>query len=75
MIACSLVWLSAVLWLIESNVVVREIRPIGAIAELLDKLPEPVNTPIFLFLWFSFLLGWLVLLVWGAKGILKRRSK
>ena len=75
MIACGLIWLSAVLWLITSNVIVREIRPIGAIAGFLDKLPEPVSTPIFLFLWFGFLMGWLVLLVWGAKSMIRRGSK
>lgn len=75
LIACGLVWLSTVLWMINSNAVLREIRLIGAVAEFLDKLPEPVNTAIFLLLWLSFLLGWLALLAWGAKSIIGDRSK
>jgi hypothetical protein len=73
MIAGSLVWLSAVLWLIISNAIVREIRPIGAIAEFLDKLPTAVATPIYILLWLVFLLGWIVLLISGARPLFRRR--
>ena len=59
MVAWGLVWPGAVLWLITSNAIAREIRTIGAIAQFLDKLPNPVNTPIFLLLWFCFS-AWMV---------------
>jgi C4-dicarboxylate transporter len=65
-LAGGLVWLGAVLWLVSTNVVAREIRPIGVIAALLDRLPSIVGTPLFILLWFIFLLGWIVLLVFGV---------
>ena len=74
MITCGLGWLSLVLWLIKSNAIAREIRPVVEIANFLDKLPEVVNTPIFLLLWFIFLCGWLVLLVWAARGLMTKKD-
>jgi uncharacterized membrane protein len=74
MVADGLLWLSVVLWLIISDAIAREIRPIGAVAEILDKLPTAVSTPIFIVLWFVFLLGWIVLLIFGARPLFSRRS-
>ena len=74
MLAGGLLWLSAVLWLIISNAIAREIRPIAAVADVLDKLPTAVSTPIFIVLWFVFLLGWAVLLIFGAGPLFSRRS-
>jgi hypothetical protein len=74
MVAGGLVWLSAVLWLIISNGIAREIRPIGGMAEFLDKLPPALGTPISILLWFVFLLGWIVLLIFGTRPLLRRRS-
>jgi hypothetical protein len=74
MVAGGLVWLSAVVWLITSNAIAREIRPIGAIAELLDKLPTAVSAPIFIVLWFVFLLGWILLVIFGVRPLITRRS-
>ena len=74
MLAGGLLWLSVVLWLIISDAIAREIRPIGAVAEVLDKLPTAVSTPIFIVLWFVFLLGWIVLLIFGARPLFSRRS-
>jgi hypothetical protein len=75
MAASGLVWLCAVLWLVISNAIAREIRPIGMIAQFLDKLPPAVGTPIFILLWLVFLLGWMVVLVLGARPIFGRRSR
>ena len=74
MLAGGLLWLSVVLWLIISDAIAREIRPIGAVAEVLDKLPTAVSTPIFTVLWFIFLLGWILLLIFGARPLFRRRS-
>ncbi len=74
-LACGLVWLGAVLWLVSANVVAREISPIGTTAAVLDRLPSFVGTPLFILLWFIFLLGWVVLLVFGARALLRRRSR
>jgi hypothetical protein len=51
-LACGLVWLGAVLWLVSANVVAREISPIGTTAAVLDRLPSFVGTPLFILLWF-----------------------
>jgi hypothetical protein len=74
MIAGGLVWLIAVLHLTISNAIAREIRPIGTIAEFLDKFPPAVGAPIFILLWIVFLLGWMVLLILGARPLFRRRS-
>jgi hypothetical protein len=73
MVADGLVWLSAVLWLVISNAIAREFRPVGMIADFLDKLPSAVGTPIFILLWLVFLLGWVVPLSLGARPLFKRR--
>jgi len=74
MIAFGLAWLGVVLWVIVSNTIVREIRPIGAIAEFLDNFPAAVRSSIFVLLWLVFLLGWIVLLIFGARPLFTRRS-
>jgi hypothetical protein len=74
MMSGGLLWLSAVLWLTISNAIAREMRPIGAVAEVLDKLPTAVSTPIFILLWFVFLLGWMGLLIFGARPLFRRKS-
>lgn len=74
MIASGLLWLAAVVWLINANTIAREIRPIGAIAEFLDKLPPVVGGPIFLLLWLVFLLGWIAPLTLGVRPMFRRRS-
>jgi len=67
-------WLVAdLLWLIVSNVSLRETR-LGVIAQLLDKLPPGVANPIFIFLWIAMLLGWLMPLVMGFRPLLRSQS-
>jgi hypothetical protein len=73
MVAGGLVWLNAVLWLVISNAIAREFRPVGMIAEFLDKLPSAVGIPIFILLWLVFLLGWVVPLSLGARPLFKRK--
>jgi hypothetical protein len=75
MLVSALLWLGAVVRLIVSNSIAREIRPIGAIAHVLDKLPEVARDPTFVVGWFVFLLGWMVLLIFGARPPFTRRSK
>ena len=75
MIVSSVLWLAAVLWLIFSNAVGRDIYPVGTIARFLDKVPSVVGTPIFIFLWIVFLLGWLVLLMFGVRPLFRRKSR
>lgn len=74
MIASSLLWLAAVVWLITTNAIAREIHPIGAIADFLDKLPPVVGGLIFILLWFIFLLGWIAPLTLGVRPLFRRRS-
>jgi hypothetical protein len=74
MLVGALLWLGAVVWLIVSKGIAREIHPIGAIAHVLDKLPRVVGNPIYVVGWFLFLFGWIVLLI-GARPLFARRSK
>jgi hypothetical protein len=71
-VAC--LWLTAALWLVFSNATAGDVRPVGAIAEFLDRMPSAVGTPIFILLWIVFLLGWLVLLIFGVRPLFRRRS-
>ena len=74
MVVGGLLWFSIVLRLIISHAIAREIRPIGAIAEALDKLPTAVSAPMFILLWFVFLLAWIVLLIFGVMPLFRHRS-
>ncbi|MGO9323921.1 MAG: hypothetical protein ACLP07_05120 [Terracidiphilus sp.] len=75
MLVCALLWLGMVVWLVASNVIAREIPPVGAIAQVLDRLPEAVRDPIFALMWLTFLLGWIAFLVLGTMPLFMRRSK
>ncbi len=72
MIFASLVWLGLALRLVLSNAIAREIRLIGVVAEKLDSLPAALRALIFILLWFVFLFGWVVLLVYGTRPLLRR---
>src|ERR1700686_1955776 len=50
-------WLALALWVVFSSLILRETR-LGVVAQLLDKLPPVVGTPIFILLWAILLLGW-----------------
>ena len=67
-----LCWLAADICLIISNITLRG-TPLGVIAQFLDKLPPKVGNPIFIFLWATLLLGWLILIGLGVKPLLQRR--
>jgi hypothetical protein len=75
MLVCALLWLGMVVWLIATNAIAREIPPVGAIAQVLDRLPEAVGDPIFVLMWLTFWLGWLPLLIIGTTPLFMRRSK
>jgi hypothetical protein len=62
------------LWLGISSAIARKIRPIGAIAETLDRLPPAVAASMFILLWFAFLLGWIVLLIFGTRPLFESGS-
>jgi hypothetical protein len=66
-----LVWLAADVRLVVSNIILRE-TPVGMVATFLDKLPPKVSDPIFIFLWITLLLGWLVLVGFGVKPLFRR---
>ena len=60
------VWLGAVAFVLESNLIVRE-TPLGAIARILDKLPSPLQGILFLACWAAFFLGWIVPLFYAVR--------
>ncbi len=66
-------WLAADLCLVISNISLRE-TPIGVVATFLDKLPPKVGNPIFIFLWITLLLGWVILIGLGLRPLLRRRK-
>jgi hypothetical protein len=59
------------LFLFISPISLRETR-IGWIATFLDKLPPKLGNPIFIFLWFILLLGWLIPTGFGLKPLFRR---
>ena len=66
-------WISVDLCLFIGNINLRETR-LGAIAQLLDRLPTAVANPIFIALWAILLLGWALPLVLGFKQLLRKQS-
>jgi hypothetical protein len=71
MLVVGLSWLGFALWIVSSNVILRETR-LGFVAQRLDKLPPVIGTPIFILLWVTLLLGWVVLLGFGLRPLLRR---
>ena len=66
-------WLALALWVVFSSLILRETR-LGVVAQLLDKLPPVVGTPIFILLWAILLLGWAVLVGFGLRPLLPRQG-
>ena len=64
-------WLAVVIWVVLSNVTLRD-TPLGVVTVFLDKLPPVVVAPLFIFFWVTFLLGWAVLAGLGIKALLHR---
>ncbi len=64
-------WLAVVIWVIVSNVTLRN-TPFGVVAVFLDKLPPSLGAHLFIFFWVTFLLGWAVLAGVGIKALLHR---
>ena len=64
-------WLAVVVWVILSNMILRD-TPLGVVAVFLDKLPPGVGAPLFIFFRVTFLLGWIVPAGLGIKTLLHR---
>jgi hypothetical protein len=73
-LAVGFLWLTFDIWIIVSNVSLRE-TPLGVIANYLDMLPSWIGNPIYLFLWFTLLLGWIIVLVFALKPLLRRNCR
>jgi len=66
-------WVTADLYLVISNMILRE-TPLSVVATFLDKLPPKINNPIFVFLWITLLLGWAILIGLGVRPLLRKRK-
>ena len=75
MLVGAMLWLGMVVWYVVSNAIARDLPPVGAIAHVLDRLPDAVRVPMFILMWLPFLLGWIVLLIFGARPLFAHRSK
>jgi hypothetical protein len=64
-------WLAVVLWIVFSNVILRETR-LGPVAQRLDALPPAIGTPIFFLIWAILLGGWVPLVVLGLRPIVRK---
>ena len=67
-----LLWLGLVICYPFSSLIARDIRPIGALARMLDNLPPTIGHAIFAFLWLVFLLGWIAPVAVGARPLFRR---
>src|SRR5215472_14751902 len=66
------IWLAVVLWVVLSDVILRETR-LGVVAQQLDRLPSRVATVLFMLLWVIFLFGWAIPAGFGLMPLLRRR--
>ncbi len=73
LLVIGLSWLVLALWVASSNVILRNTR-LGLVAQLLDKLPPAIGTPIFILLWAILLLGWVVLVGLGLRPIVRKQN-
>jgi hypothetical protein len=67
-VAIGATWCGIAVWFVKANIIVRETR-LGAMARIIDQLPSPMSGLVFALLWFGFLMGWLVPLVIGLRGL------
>jgi|HubBroStandDraft_6_1064221.scaffolds.fasta_scaffold656189_2 hypothetical protein len=65
-------WFAFALWVVASNVILRETR-LGVVAQLLDRLPPVVGNPIFILFWAILLLGWTGLIGFGLRPLVRRQ--
>jgi hypothetical protein len=73
LLVIGLSWLALALWVVSSNVILRETR-LGPVAQLLDKLPPAIGTPIFILLWAILLIGWAALVGLGLRPIVRKQN-
>ena len=67
-------WLAVVLPVVFSNLILRETR-LGAVAQLLDRLPPMLSNVIFLLFWIVFCLGWSIPVGFGLGPLLRKGSR
>jgi hypothetical protein len=72
LVTLGLLWLAADLWMMFTNIILRETR-IGIIAVALDRLPHLISTPVFFVLWTTLFFGWAVLVIIGLRRLLRGR--
>jgi len=63
-------WLAGDVYLVISNVILRETR-IGALAALIERLPPSIGNAVFILLWVVILFGWAPLVLSGVKPLWK----
>ena len=73
LLVIGLSWLALALWVVASSVILRETR-LGLVAQLLDKLPPLIGTPIFFLLWVILLLGWVFPVGLGLRPIVQKQN-
>ncbi len=66
-------WLAISLWIVSSNVILRETR-LGLVAQLLDKLPPVIGTLVLSLLWAILLGGWVIILGFGLEPLVRKRD-
>ena len=66
-------WLAADLWMMASNIILRETR-LGIISVTLDRLPHAISATVFFVLWTTVLFGWAVPVIIGFRLLLRRRQ-
>jgi len=72
LVTLGLLWLAADLWMMFTNIILRETR-LGIIAVALDRLPHPISAPVFFVLWTTVFFGWTVLVIIGLRRLLRGR--
>jgi hypothetical protein len=70
-VAIGVIWLSAVLYVVTSNFILRETAA-GTIAEQIDRLPPFLARSIMVLFWCLFFVGWIVPLFIGARRLFRR---
>jgi len=74
LLAVGFAWFVAFSSLIGSGVILRETR-LGILARLLDKLPSPLGASVFALLYWTFLLGWIILIGIALEPLVRKDTK
>ena len=71
LIGAGLSWVLIVFWLVARNVILRE-TVLGPVAQVIDKLPPPIASLVFILFWCTLLLGWCIPIILGLR-LLRRK--